>query len=89
MAHSHDLEFHVAPEGSFDTKIFHNFDKAAGHALALACSGRTALIDVVTFTKAAARRWGGDAAVDVYEEDPEASVHDRIVVKAESLGRVP
>jgi hypothetical protein len=42
----------------------------------------------VTWTKAAARKWGGDAAVETYEIDPEASVHERITVKAEALGRV-
>lgn len=85
---AHDLEFHVSSEGSFDTKIFHQFDKAAGHAVALACSGRTAHIDVITWSKAAARKWGGDHAVEVYEDDPDASVHERIVVTAEAIGHV-
>jgi hypothetical protein len=87
---SHDLEFHVGYENSTDATIFHDFDKAAGHAVAQCCgTGSTMVIDVVTWTKAAARKWGGESAVEVYESDPEASVHERIVIKAEALGHVP
>jgi imidazole glycerol phosphate synthase subunit HisF len=85
---SHDLEFHVSFAGSTDTQIFHNFDKAAGMALAKACSGRDVHIDVVTWTRAAAKRWAGEYGLEVYDSDPEASVHDRILIKAESLGHV-
>lgn len=84
-----DLEFHVSNERGQATTIFTNFDKAAGFALAKACSSGVEMqIDVVTWTKAAARAWGGDNAVEVYESDPEASVHERILIKAQALGRI-
>ena len=83
------LEFHVTDERGQGTTIFTNFDKAAGFALSRACStGNEMQIDVVTWSKAAARSWGGDAAVEIYEEDPDASVHERIIIKAESIGRI-
>jgi hypothetical protein len=45
-------------------------------------------IDVVTWSRAAAKKWGGEYGLEVYDSDPEASVHDRIVIKAESQGHV-
>lgn len=87
MAKHKDLEFHVnKPDGS--TGVFDTPDKAAGLAVSLAISGHEATIDVVTWSEAGARAYGGDDAAEVYREDPEASVHERIVVRAESLGRV-
>jgi hypothetical protein len=86
---SSNLEFHVSPEGSFDTQIFTNIKEASVHAISLSVSrGQAVHIDVITWTKAAARKWAGDSGVEIYNEDPEASVHERIVVKAEALGRV-
>ena len=83
------LEFHVDDERGQGTTIFTNFDKAAGFALSRACStGNEMQIDVVTWSKAAARAWGGDTSVEIYEEDPDASVHERIIIKAESIGRI-
>lgn len=85
-----DLEFHISKENdSRAEKILTNFDAAAGYAIGRAAStGDTMVIDVVTWSRAAARAWGGEHAVEVYEEDPDASVHERIVIKAESLGHV-
>lgn len=89
MPKSSNLEFHVSPEGSFDTKIFTNIKEACLHAISMGVShGQTMHINVIAWTKAAARKWAGDHGVEVYNEDPEASVHERIVVKAESLGRI-
>jgi hypothetical protein len=86
------LEFHVSDGGGdrgHGTTVFQDFDKAAGFALSRACShGGAMQIDVVTWSKAAARAWGGDAAVEIYEEDPDASVHERIIIKAEAIGRL-
>lgn len=89
MPRSHDLEFHVSDEGSTDSTIFHDFDKACAFAASRSMStGGTMTIDVVTWTRKAARDWGGEAAAESYDEDPEASVHDRLLIKAESLGHV-
>ena len=78
-----DLEFHVGPY------IFKNFRDAAREALCRALTGRTALIDVVTWTRGAAVAWQGEDGGDSYDEDPEASVFERIEVGANSLARVP
>lgn len=86
---SSDLEFHVSTDHSTDTEIFTNFAKASAKAIQVAIShGVTMHIDVVTWTKAAARKWAGDYGVEVFNEDPEASVYERIVIKAHSDGRV-
>ena len=47
-----------------------------------------AVLDVIVWSEAGARAYGGDAAAAVYAEDPDASVHDRIVISAISQGRV-
>ncbi len=85
------LEFHVQDkERRGDTDVFDTFDEACSRAVAKAVSnGESVLIDVVIFSKAAAKAWGGDDAVEQYKEDPDASVFERIVVKAHSQGRVP
>jgi hypothetical protein len=83
---SSDLEFHVSDEGGTASTVFHDFDKACGFAVSRACSSGLAMqVDVVTWTRTAARMWGGENAAEVY--DPDASVHERIVVKAEAQGR--
>ena len=85
-----DLEFQVSEAHHLgQNTTFKSFEKACSHAISLACSrGEEVQIDVLTWTKTAARAWGGDAAVEVFEEDPEASVHERIIIKAESHGRI-
>jgi hypothetical protein len=78
-----DLEFHV------DNAVFRTFAEAAAHAIGFAAShGGDVTIDVVAWSRAAARVWAGDHGVEEYDADPEASVHERIVIKATSQGRV-
>lgn len=68
---------------------FSMFRDAAEFAVAhSALTGRKIEIDVITLSRSAAKAWAGDHGVEVYDEDPEASVHERIVVQAESLGRI-
>lgn len=89
MAKGHkDLEFQLEDAGG-NTRTFKSFDEAAGLAVAVAAStGKEVELNVLTWSRAAAKAYAGDYGVEVYEEDPEASVHDRIVIKAESQGRV-
>ncbi len=82
-----DVEISIN-DASGRERIFHSFDEAAGFALALAVSGRTVELDVLVYSEAGARAWGGDDAVEEYREDPEASVFERVRIKAESLGRI-
>jgi hypothetical protein len=69
--------------------IFKTADEAAGFAVSVALSGRSPVyIDVLIYSRAGAKFYGGDDAVEQYDEDPEASVSERIRIKAESEGRV-
>lgn len=90
MARTHrDVEFAVE-DASEKERIFKTFDSAAGFAVAIAAStGRKVPINVLIYSKSGARWWGGDEAVELYLLDPEASVSERIVVSADSEGRVP
>ena len=87
--HHKDVEYHVdKPNG--ETFITKDADKAAGLAIAIAMSGMPDVtIDVIVWSAAGAKAYGGSDAVEQYREDPETSVFDRIVVRAESQGRVP
>jgi hypothetical protein len=86
---SKDLEFAVDDVGGRE-RIFKSFDEAAAFAVSIAAStGRTVNLDVLTWSRAAARKWQGDSGAEAYDEDPEASVFERIEIRADSVGRVP
>jgi len=83
-----DLEFAV-DDASGRQRTFRTFDEAAGFAVAVAAStGRAVNVDVLAWSRAAARFYGGDYGAEQYDEDPVASVFDRIVVRADHVGRV-
>ena len=86
-----DLEYHVNLEGS-KSRIFNSFNDAAGFVLARAGStgAADATIDVICWSKAGARAYGGDDAVARYKEDPDASVFERleVSVKINNAGRI-
>lgn len=70
-------------------RIFTSFDEAAGFAISIGAShGRTVHLDVLCWSRAAAKAWGGDYGAEQYDEDPEASVHDRIEIKVNPIGRI-
>ena len=83
-----DLEFHIDIHGS--TTILDDFPRAIELAAILSIgSGEPVNVDVVCWSEKAAHHFGGESGVEDYLEDPDASVHKRISVKAEDLGRVP
>lgn len=77
-----DLEYHVSQARLHrgGTQIFTEFEKArdAADLLCTDPTGAKVYIDVVTWTRDAAMQYGGDNACDIYDGDPDASVHDRI-----------
>jgi len=82
------VEYHVdMPNGS--TRICNDAQQAQLLAVSIAMTGRTATIDVVCWTEEDAKAYGGDDAVKRYRDDPDASVFDRIEIRAESKGMVP
>jgi hypothetical protein len=83
-----DVEFSV-DDARGRERIFKTFDEAAGFAVSMAASnGSTVNLDVLIWSPAGARAYGGDDAVEQYFEDPEASVFERIKIKADAVGRV-
>jgi len=83
-AKSHkDVDFEVGAE------TFKTFNDAAGYALSLATARGGATLDVIVHSEAGARWIGGSAGVDQYREDPDASVYERLEIRANSQGRVP
>lgn len=83
-----DVEFMVESKNR-PAMYFKTAEEASANVIARAISdGEPHTIDVLVSSKAGARWYGGDYAVEIYEEDPEASVHERIIVRAESVGHV-
>ncbi len=86
-----DVEFAVDDGG--EERIFHTFEEAAGFAATIALAGGRrpsgVFVNVLIFSEDGALWYGGDDAFDAYEEDPDASVFERIRIKAENEGMVP
>ena len=83
-----DVEFE-ANDAAGMPHNFKTFAEAAGFAVALAASGQPAHIDILVWSEEGARALGGDAAVEQYLEDPEASVFERLEITVNNVGTVP
>lgn len=82
-----DVEFAVN-DASGRQRTFRKFAEAAAFAVAVAATGRKVNLDVLVMSVAGARAYAGDEGVRLYREDPDASVFDRVVIRAESIGMV-
>lgn len=82
-----DIEFAV-DDASGQQRIFKTWDEASGFAMSLAASGRTVNLDVLAYSRAGARAFMGDEGAEMYDEDPDASVFERLQVKVNAQGRV-
>jgi len=82
-----DVEFAVDDSNGRE-RIFKTFDEAAAFAVVIAADRGDSHIDVLIWSKAGARFYGGDEAVDWYEEDPEASVFERLEITVNNVGRI-
>jgi len=81
-----DVEFVVeTPIKGLDEHVFKTFNEAAGHAVA---TGERSYLDVLIYSRAGARWWGGDDAVERYDEDPDASAFERFEIRSNLVGRV-
>lgn len=85
-----EVDFAV-DDASGRERTFKTFDEAAGFAVSLAASGQpsTVNLDVLVWSEDGAEWYGGSDAVDRYNEDPEASVFDRLEITVNYVGRVP
>ena len=82
-----DIDFEVS--SGERSKAFRKWEEAVTWAFAAsATSGHQAVIDVVVHSRAGAKHWLGDYGVEMYDEDPEASVFQRLSLRAEDLGRI-
>jgi len=85
-----DVEYEVSNHAHNRIGTYPTFAEAATVALGAAASnGRAVTLDVLVWSKAGARRLGGDDAVAQYLEDPDASVFERLEIKVNNVGRVP
>ncbi len=87
MATHRDLEYAV--QAGEVARHFRTFNEALFFAFSAALNEGKVVIDVLAFSEAAAQAFGGDAAVQEYREDPEASVFRRFEIAVADVGRVP
>lgn len=85
---THPQVDYAVDDASGNERIFNTFDEAAGFAVVIALAKGGSHIDVLIFSEGAADFYGGMDAILVYRADPEASVHERIEITADMLGRV-
>ena len=82
-----DVDYVVdAPDGN--ETVFKDFDHAAGFALGMAVARGKIDLDVLIHSEEGAEWYGGDDAVEQYNEDPEASVFERFEIRVNAVGRV-
>jgi len=87
--HTHPQVEYAVDDINGNERIFKTFDEAAGHAVGLAMyQGKTVNLDVLIWDEEGAEWYGGDDAVEQYNEDPEASVFERFEIRVNAVGRV-
>ena len=87
---SHRDVYFAVHDAAGEQQVFKTLNDAAGFAVGIALAkGARVHLDVLVMSRAGAKWWGGDDAVQAYDEDPEASVFERLVVQASAQGRVP
>jgi hypothetical protein len=84
-----DVEFAVDDGRGHYSEYYGNVDEAVAAAFNVALAYGKANLDVIISSRAGAKAYGGDDAVEQYDEDPEASVFERFEVRVNALGRVP
>lgn len=87
---THDDVEYAVDDYQGEERIFKTFDEAAGFAFSVAASrGETVNLDVLIWSEEGAEWYGGDSAVEQYNEDPEASVYERLEITVNNAGRIP
>ena len=84
-----DVEFQTSGLGGRDV-VFREFDEAVVFAVHTSLGdGTWTGVYIIIRSEAGARWWGGEPALEQYRSDPEASVFEKINVKATSEGMIP
>lgn len=79
---------HNDVEYAVDDNYYPSFEEASTAAMLKAVSCGEAIVDVLVYSEEGARHFGGEDAVERYQEDPEASVFERLEIKVNNVGRV-
>lgn len=83
-----DVEFHALGPSGRDT-YFKTFDEAAAFVVQQSLrGGGWSNLNVLIHSESGARWYGGEDGLDQYRSDPNASVFERIIIKANPEGTV-
>jgi hypothetical protein len=83
-----DVEYAV-DDASGEERIFKSVDAASAFAISVAIATGYSTIDVLVYSEDGAAWYGGDDAFDRYNDDPEASVFERLEIRVNVVGSVP
>jgi hypothetical protein len=72
-----------------DPTYYKDSKEALAAAAQAAISTGASTLSVLIHSKAGARFYGGDDAVEAYLEDPDASAHEQYEFTVNAVGRVP
>lgn len=81
------VEYAVSAHGT--DRYFSDGTDALISAAEMAMNSGSSRLDVMIYSEAGAKAYGGDDAVEAYLEDPDASVFERFEFKCNAVGRVP
>lgn len=84
-----DVEFAVSDGRGNRDDYFDDVREAVYVAFDVALTYGKANLDVIISSRAGAKAYGGDDAVEQYNEDPDASVFERYEIRVNAVGRVP
>jgi len=82
-----DVDFEVSSGES--SRHFKNAKEALAAAAETAVGRGSSVLDVVVHSASGARWLYGEHGVEMYREDPDASVFERVEFRANNVGRVP
>lgn len=86
-----DVEYHVSPlDNVSNSTTFITCDSSGAQqdAIARAMQGQAMVLDVCIFSEDGANYYGGDDGLELYREDPDASVFERFEVTCNFVGKV-
>jgi hypothetical protein len=81
-----DLEYVVEARGT--ERVYTSFDEALSYAFTVALAAGKTNLDVLVYSEEGAEAFGGESAVEEYQDDPEASVFRRFEIEVRDVGRV-
>jgi hypothetical protein len=84
-----DVEYEISDVNEHRILTTTNAREAMVRALESAMTSGRSYLDVLIWSEAGAKFFGGTDALEHYRDDPEASIFERFEIKVNAQGRIP